>query len=74
MLLNSIFSSERDSNPSLTYLCQLFREKTGGGGGMLRSVSILNQYGHMRAKRKVWLKLFYCIERHLGWKKKIILT
>ena len=33
MLLNSIFSSERDSNPSLTYLCQLFREKTGGGGG-----------------------------------------
>ena len=30
-----------------------FREKTGRGGGMLRSVSILNQYGHMRAKRKV---------------------
>lgn len=42
MLLNIIFSSERDSAPSLTYLCQLFREKTGGGGAMLRSVSILN--------------------------------
>lgn len=32
MPLNIIFSSERDSAPSLTYLCQLFREKTGGGG------------------------------------------
>ena len=33
MPLNIIFSSERDSAPSLTYLCQLFREKRGGGVG-----------------------------------------
>ena len=32
MLQTIIFSSERDSAPSLTYLCQLFREKTEGGG------------------------------------------
>ena len=31
MLQNIIFSSERDSAPSLTYLCQLFRERQEGG-------------------------------------------
>lgn len=40
MPLNIIFSSERDSAPSLTYLCQLFREKTGGGGGGHAEVSV----------------------------------